>query len=40
MNITELTPEQADYFELIRKETARLDEIIKSIVTKSAEIRF
>jgi len=40
MNITELTPEQADYFELIRKEIARLDDVIKSIVHKSAEIRF
>jgi PAS domain-containing protein len=40
LNITELTQEQADYFELIRKETARLDEIIKTIVHKSAEVRF
>jgi hypothetical protein len=40
MNMTDLTQEQADYFELIRKETARLDEIIKTIVNKSAEIRF
>ena len=40
MNMTDLTQEQAGYFELIRKETARLDEIIKTIVNKSAEIRF
>jgi PAS domain S-box-containing protein len=40
LNLSDLTQEQADYFELIRKETARLDEIIKTIVNKSAEIRF
>ena len=40
MDITELSQEQADYFELMRKETARLDEIIKTIVNKSAAIRF
>lgn len=40
LNMGDLTQEQVDYFELIRKETARLDEIIKTIVNKSAEIRF
>lgn len=40
LNLSDLTQVQVDYFELIRKETARLDEIIKTIVNKSAEIRF